>query len=58
MGNMLVKVVSFLMICLGIISMYVLMTDESCAWRVVAGMSIMLVYIHFAIRDGVEGEEE
>ena len=57
MANKLVRIVDFLCICLCIVSMYVLTTDESRSWRIVAGLSIMLVVCHFAIRDGVEEEE-
>lgn len=57
MANKLVRIVDFLCICLSIVSMYVLTTDESRSWRIVAGLSIMLVVFHFAIRDGVEEEE-
>ena len=58
MGRKLVKFVDFLNILLCIVSMYVLMTDESRAWRVVAGLSVMLVVLHFSIREKVEGAEE
>ena len=58
MERKLVKFVDFLNILLCIVSMYVLMTDESRAWRVVAGLSVMLVVLHFSIREKVEGAEE
>ncbi len=57
MANKLINFVSFLMVALFIVAIYILWNDENRIWKIVAGVSIILACIHFAIRDEVEGEE-
>jgi hypothetical protein len=45
------------MVALFIVAIYILWNDENRIWKIVAGVSIILACIHFAIRDEVEGEE-